>query len=102
VRGSEAHNAKPMNHKRLYVGDLPAEVTEEHLSELFAEIGDIEAINLVRNTKHGLHGFAFVEMAEPEAARLAAQRLNGRTLYGSRLIVYTVPPRSRPRTAPRT
>jgi RNA recognition motif-containing protein len=49
-----------------------------------------------------LHGFAFVEMAEPEAARLAAQRLNGRTLYGSRLIVYTVPPRSRPRTAPRT
>lgn len=90
-----------MNHKRLYVGDLPAEVTEEHLSQLFAEIGEIEAINLVRNTPQGLHGFAFVEMADPQAARLAAQRLNGRTLCGSRLIVYTVPPRSRPRAASR-
>ncbi|PJF36611.1 MAG: RNA-binding protein [Candidatus Thermofonsia Clade 1 bacterium] len=90
-----------MNHKRLYVGDLPAEVTEEHLTELFAEIGNVESINLVRSARQGLHGFAFVEMSEPEAARLAAQRLNGRTLCGSRLIVYTVPPRSRPRTAPR-
>ncbi|MFN7210314.1 MAG: RNA recognition motif domain-containing protein [Aggregatilineales bacterium] len=90
-----------MNHKRLYVGDLSAEVTEKHLSELFAEVGDVEAINLVRNGRHGLHSFAFIEMREPEAARLAAQRLNGRTLCGSRLIVYTVPPRSRPRTAPR-
>lgn len=91
-----------MNHKRVYVGDLPAEVTEEHLSQLFSEIGTIEAINLVRDARHGLHGFAFVEMAEPEAARLAAQRLNGRDLYGSRLIVYTVPPRSRPRSASRS
>ncbi len=98
---SSAHHKGSMNHKRLYVGDLSADVTEEHLNQLFAKIGDIEAISLVRNGQHGLHSFAFIEMVEPEAARLAAQRLNGQTLFGSRLIVYTVPPRSRPRTAPR-
>ena len=90
-----------MNHKRIYVGDLSAEVTESELSDLFAEIGDIESINLVRDPRHQLHAFAFVEMATPEAAREAVQRLNGRDISGSRLIVYTVPPRSRPRTPTR-
>ncbi|GAB4549292.1 MAG: hypothetical protein OHK0023_13500 [Anaerolineae bacterium] len=90
-----------MNHKRLYVGDLSAEITEDHLKSLFAEVGDIETITLVRNPQHGLHGFAFVEMVDPDDAREAATRLNGQVVGGSKLIVYTVPPRSRPRSAPR-
>jgi RNA recognition motif-containing protein len=86
-----------MNHKRIYVGDIAPAVTETDLTSLFEELGPIESVNLVRNPNHGLHAYAFVEMASPEAARAAVQKLNGHTLAGSRLIVYTVPPRSRPR-----
>jgi polyadenylate-binding protein len=86
-----------MNHKRIYVGDIAPAVTETDLTTLFEELGPIESVNLVRNPNHGLHAYAFVEMESPEAARAAVQKLNGHTLAGSRLIVYTVPPKSRPR-----
>ncbi|MCC7209107.1 MAG: RNA-binding protein [Anaerolineae bacterium] len=86
-----------MNHKRIYVGDIAPEVTENDLAHLFGEHGPIESVSLMRNPNHGLHAYAFVEMQSPEDARAAVQKLNGHTLAGSRLIVYTVPPKSRPR-----
>jgi RNA recognition motif-containing protein len=88
-----------MNHKRLYVGDLPASVTENQLHNLFDGVGSVESINLMRNS--AIHSFAFVEMASPEAAREAIKRFNGYDMQGSRLIVYAVPPKSRPREAVR-
>lgn len=88
-----------MNHRRLYVGDLASGVTERDLRDLFAQIGNVESINLHHATPERRQGFAFIEMTDPEDARLAVQTLNGRDLFGSRLIVYTVPPRSRPRSA---
>ena len=88
-----------MNHKRLYVGDLPANVTEGQLQGLFTEVGGVESVNLVRNSS--IQTFAFVEMASPEAAREAIKRYNGYDLSGARLIVYAVPPKSRPREAMR-
>jgi len=84
-----------MNHKRLYVGDLASDVTEGVLRTLFDEVGGVEAINLMSNSS--LNSFAFVEMESPEAAREAIKRYNGYDLSGSRLIVYAVPPKSRPR-----
>jgi RNA recognition motif-containing protein len=86
-----------MNHKRLYVGDLAPDVTEETLQQLFSEIGPIESINLVRRGNVAAQGFVFIEMASPESARDAIRRFNGYELSGYRLIVYTVPPKSRPR-----
>jgi RNA recognition motif-containing protein len=91
-----------MNHKRLYVGDLAPEVTEEVLQQLFSEVGAIESISLMRKQNSTSQGFAFIEMATPEAAREAIRRFNGFDLSGFRLIVYTVPPKSRPRDNPRT
>jgi len=87
-----------MNHKRIYVGDLAPGVTEGDLAKLFNQIDSVDSVNLVRSGSHQLHGFAFIEMGTPEAAREAVQRFNGYELNGSRLIVYTVPPKSRPRT----
>ena len=88
-----------MNHKRLYVGDLPAAVTETQLQGLFNEVGAVESINLMQNS--AVQAFAFIEMGSPEDAREAIRRYNGYDLDGSRLIVYAVPPRSRPREAVR-
>lgn len=92
--------SKHMNHTRIYVGDLSAEVTESDLQHMFTQYGHVESINLVRNASQ-LHAFAFVEMQSPEDARTAAQGLNGRVINGHKLICYTVPPKSRPRTAVR-
>lgn len=87
-----------MNHKRLYIGDLPAGITEQSLRELLATIGEIESISLTPGKTQQLHSFALVEMVSSDAAREAVQRFNGYEMNGSRLIVYTVPPKSRPRS----
>jgi RNA recognition motif-containing protein len=86
-----------MNHKRLYIGDLAPSVTEDDLRELFSEAGNVESINLIRSRTGVTQSFAFIEMATPEAAKEAIRRFNGYDLSGFRLIVYTVPPQSRPR-----
>jgi RNA recognition motif-containing protein len=86
-----------MNHKRLYIGDLAPTVTEDDLQNLFAEVGKVESVSLIRSRNPSSHNFAFMEMATPEAAREAIRRFNGFDLLGFRLIVYTVPPQSRPR-----
>jgi RNA recognition motif-containing protein len=90
-----------MNHKRLYIGDLAPDVTENDLRELFAEAGEVESIKMMQRQNGMSQGFAFVEMATPEAAREAIRRFNGYDLSGYRLIVYTVPPQSRPREVTR-
>jgi RNA recognition motif-containing protein len=86
-----------MNHKRLYVGDLAPSISEGDLKKLFAEVGGVESIDLSQGRNS--NGFAFIEMTNPEAAREAIKRFNGYDLAGFRLIVYAVPPRSRPREA---
>ncbi|MBE2193340.1 MAG: RNA-binding protein [Anaerolinea sp.] len=91
-----------MNHKRIYIGDLAPGITESDLFQMFGQVGAVEQVTLVRNGAHGLHGFAFIEMVSPEDARAAVQRFNGSEVEGSRLIVYTVPPKSRPRPNERT
>jgi RNA recognition motif-containing protein len=89
-----------MNHKRIYVGDLAHSVTEDILKELLSEVGEVESIALKPGQSEHVQGFALVEMTTPEAARDAVRRFNGYDLDGRRLIVYTVPPKSRPRSYP--
>ena len=89
-----------MNHKRLYVGDLPASATEGQLHSLFGEVGSVESVSLIHNS--AVQTFAFIEMTSPEAAREAIKRFNGYSFEGCRLIVYAVPPKSRPREAVRS
>lgn len=56
----------------LYVGDLPAGVTEAHLFELFSEFGGIKSILVAKDNilKRSL-GYAFVNYNTPEEAQKA-------------------------------
>jgi RNA recognition motif-containing protein len=99
---SRQHKGTAMNHKRIYVGDLSPTINETMLQELFGEVGEIESISIQNPKQHGLHRFAFIEFAAPESARNSVSRFNGYQLDGYRLIVYTVPPKSRPREKPRS
>lgn len=79
---------------RLYVGNLPFTVTEQDLEEIFAQVGTVEASNIVTDRDTGRsRGFAFVQMDTQEAADAAIQNFNGRELEGRTLTVNEARPR---------
>src|SRR4030095_5408102 len=69
---------------KLYVGNLPYEITESDLQTLFEGAGAVSTINIVRDRATGQpRGFAFVEMSDTEGARRAISELD-RHQYGGR------------------
>jgi len=74
--------------KKMYVGNLSFETTEESLRALFAEFGQVESVNLITDRYSGRsRGFAFVEMDTEDAAQAAISGLKSRTLDGRELDV---------------
>ncbi len=71
-----------MQGNKLYVGNLTYSVTEEQVEKLFAEQGQVTAVNLIGNK-----GFGFVEMGSAEDADKAKEALNGVSFEGRTLIV---------------
>ncbi|MDI6870865.1 MAG: RNA-binding protein [Bacillota bacterium] len=73
--------------KTIFVGNLPWEVTERELAEVFGQYGTVEAsrIALDRET-HRSRGFGFVEMNDTGADR-AIEALHNSEWGGRRLIV---------------
>jgi RNA recognition motif-containing protein len=73
---------------RLYCGNLAYETTEATLSELFGAIGEVVSVNLIVDRYTGRsRGFAFVEMAENDAAQRAISELDGKDVGGRALKV---------------
>lgn len=84
--------------KKLYVGNLPFQASENEVQELFTNAGiTVTTITLVRDRQTGdPRGFGFVEIANDEEAERAIQSLNGQELLGRRLVVNEArPPRER-------
>src|SRR5215468_1355746 len=82
--------------RKLYVGNLPYEVGETELQELFARAGSVESITVMRDQMTGrARGFAFVEMGTDEEAQTAIRELNASQLGGRSLTVNE----ARPKTA---
>ena len=68
---------------KLYVGNLKYEVTEEDLERLFKDYGEITSVKVIRDKFTGRSkGFAFVEMANDEAAKNAINSLDGNDFEG--------------------
>ena len=80
--------------KKLYVGNLSFEVTEETLSNLFTEFGTIVSANLITDRQSGRSkGFGFVEMETDEAAQAAIDKLHETEQDGRNIIVSEARPR---------
>ena len=74
--------------RKLYVGNLPYETGEQDLQELFASVGTVETVNVIRDMATGrARGFAFVEMATDEDAQKAVSTLNDYQYGGRNLTV---------------
>ena len=80
--------------KRLYVGNLPYEITEDQLRKLFAEAGTVGEVNVITDKFSGkAKGFAFVEMATEEEAAEAIKKFSGYSLDNRTLVVNEARPR---------
>jgi RNA recognition motif-containing protein len=68
---------------RLFVGNLPAETSEDALRAAFAEHGHVTEVHVVHDRYTGRsRGFAFVTMASAEEAASAVRTMNGAMLLG--------------------
>jgi RNA recognition motif-containing protein len=80
--------------RKLYVGNLPYEIGENDLQELFAQVGGVESVNVMRDQATGrARGFAFVEMNTEEGAQKAISELNAYQLGGRNLTVNEARPK---------
>ncbi|MBI2336056.1 MAG: RNA-binding protein [Deltaproteobacteria bacterium] len=76
-----------MNQK-LYVGNLPFQVTEDELRNTFAATGEVANVQIITDKISGRsRGFAFVEMGSAEAANEAIGKLDGTSLGGRNIVV---------------
>jgi len=74
--------------RKLYVGNLPYEIGETELQELFARAGSVESVRVMRDQATGrARGFAFVEMSTDEDAQQAINTMNGTQVGGRNLTV---------------
>lgn len=79
--------------KKLYVGNLSFDATEEQVREMFAEHGAVESVAMITDRDTGrFRGFCFVEM-ETSAANAAIKALDGKDVDGRELRVNEAKPR---------
>lgn len=72
----------------IYVGQLPYNVAEEDLQELFKPYGEIASLNLIKDKFSGRSkGFAFVDMPNNSEADTAIKALNKSMLKGREIKV---------------
>ena len=73
--------------KRIYVGNLSFQTTEDDLKDLFGQAGPVDSVRIITDRDTGRSkGFAFVEMGDGAAEKAIAQ-LNGKELKGRTLTV---------------
>lgn len=74
--------------KRLYVGSLPFDTTEDQLHAMFTAFGQVVSAKLITDKFSGQSkGFGFVEMASDAEAQAAIQKLNDSTVGARKIVV---------------
>ena len=69
--------------RKLYVGNLGFDVTNQELQDAFAAVGACESATVITERDTGRsRGFGFVEMASEADAQKAIQELDGREIRG--------------------
>ncbi len=78
--------------KRIYVGNLPFSATNDEVTDLFSEYGEVESVHLVTDRDTGRpRGFGFVEMTS--GGDEAIEALNQYDMGGRSLNVNEARPR---------
>lgn len=79
----------------IYVGNLSWTMTDDDLSNLFTQFGEVKSAKILKDKMSGRSkGFGFVEMEDDEAAKTAIAGLNETEVQGRKLIVNESQPRA--------
>ncbi len=79
---------------KLYVGNLPFDITENDLREMLSQHGPVNEITVIMDKITGkARGFAFATMNTQEGANAAILALNGKDWKGRALTVNEARPR---------
>ena len=82
--------------KKIHVGNLSFQTTETDLSDMFAEIGQVESVQIITDRDTGRSkGFGFVQMADDAAAEKAIEQFNGKQVGGRNLTVNEAKPQEK-------
>jgi cold-inducible RNA-binding protein len=81
--------------RKLFVGNLPFDTSEQDLEQLFSGAGQVESVKVMRDMATGrARGFAFVEMASDDDAQKAISTYNNYSLGGRALTVNEARPQA--------
>jgi RNA recognition motif-containing protein len=84
---------------QIYVGNMSYQMTEDSLTELFEQYGEVEKTVIIKDRETNRpKGFGFITMNNDEEARSAIEALNEKDIEGRVLRVNEAKPREeRPR-----
>ena len=81
--------------KKVYVGNISFQTSEEEVNDMFAEYGKVESLAWITDRDTGrFRGFAFIEM-ENAAADAAIEALDGKEIGGRNLRVNEARPKEK-------
>lgn len=84
--------------RKMYVGNIAFNATEEDLRGLFSEYGEIESLKIIKDNFTGQsRGFGFIEMVDENDAKKAIAALNGKDFMGKTLSVAEARPQQKQR-----
>jgi RNA recognition motif-containing protein len=79
---------------QVYVGNLSKDTTQEELNTLFAQAGDVRAVDIIMDRRRGeSKGFGFVTMSAQSEADKAVSMFNSYSLDNHQLRVDLARPR---------
>jgi len=81
---------------KLFIGNLPYDVSEEEVLKMFSEFGEVVNTNLVTDQFSGRpKGFAFVEMATRSEGHKAMETLNKQDYKNRQLVCNEAQPQKK-------
>ena len=80
--------------KKLYVGSLSYNVTQDELEKMFSEYGSVSSAVIISDKFTGQSkGFGFVEMENSSEADKAISELDGKSIHGRNIRVNEARPK---------
>lgn len=84
--------------RKMYVGNIAFNTTEQDLRDLFSEYGEIESLKIMKDQfTEWSRGFGFIEMVDEKDAKKAIATLNGKDFMGKSLTVAEARPQQKRR-----
>jgi RNA recognition motif-containing protein len=82
--------------KKLYVGNISFQATEDDLKDLFSKAGEVMSAKLITDAATGRpRGFGFIEMNSDSEAQKAITMFNGSSFMDRNIVVSEAKPQER-------